>query len=307
MKLGFFTSCLPRASLTELLAIGSEMRLDCIEIAAWPREPLMEHEYSPCHLDARALDAAGARRVTEQLAEAGLAPSSLGFYANNLHADRAVRAAIHDHLRACVDAAAMIGCDLVGTSVGVDPSDTLRGSIAQAEEVFPPLVAYAAERGVRIVIENCAMVSWHPDRTVGNLAYSPELWEWMEKLGLWLNFDPSHLMWQGIEPLAALRPVAHRVLHSQAKDVELLHDRRQRAGYLGLLFEPDVNKARWYRYRMPGLGQVDWRGVVDTLHQAGYQGVLSIEHEDPVWEGTTEKVKTGLRIAQRHLDPLVRP
>jgi sugar phosphate isomerase/epimerase len=307
VKLGFLTACLPGLSLSEVARVGAELGLDAIEVAAWPAEPLMAHEYSPCHLDVRGLDQAGADRVGELLAGHGLAPSSLAFYANNLHADRAVRAAIHDHLRACIDAAALLGCPLVGTSVGADPSDSLRGSIGQAEEVFPPLVEYAAGRGVRIVIENCAMTSWHPDRTVGNLAYSPELWDWLAGLGLWLNFDPSHLLWQGIDPVAALGPVTGLVLHTQAKDVELLPDRRQRTGWLGSLLKPDAHAARWYRYRMPGLGQVDWRGVVDTLHQAGYQGVVSIEHEDPVWEGSTERVVTGLRIARRALDPLVRP
>jgi sugar phosphate isomerase/epimerase len=306
VKLGFLSACLPGLTLGEVAKIGGDLGLDAVEVAAWPREPLTAHTYSPCHLDVRELDQAGAGRVRQTLADHGLELSSLAFYANNLHADQAVRAAVHDHLRACIDAAALLACPTVGTFVGTDPSSTLRGSMKQAQDVFPPLVEYATARGVRIVIENCAMTSWHPDRTVGNLAYSPELWDWLAGLGLWLNFDPSHLLPYGIDPVAALRPVTGRVLHVQAKDVEVLPERRQRTGSLESLLEDDVRAARWYRYRMPGLGQVDWRGVIDTLHQAGYAGAVSIEHEDPVWEGSVDRVVTGLRIARRTLDSLVR-
>jgi sugar phosphate isomerase/epimerase len=61
----------------------------------------------------------------------------------------------------------------------------------------------------------------------------------------------------------------------------------------------------WWRYRVPGLGQVDWRRLVDRLYEHGYDGVVSVEHEDPVWGGTEEKVEIGLEIAHRTLRPLM--
>ena len=56
---------------------------------------------------------------------------------------------------------------------------------------------------------------------------------------------------------------------------------------------------------MPGRGQVDWPRLVDTLYEGGFEGVLSVEHEDPVWGGSDEKVKIGLKIAQHTLRPLI--
>ena len=56
---------------------------------------------------------------------------------------------------------------------------------------------------------------------------------------------------------------------------------------------------------MPGLGQVDWVRLVDALYEGGFDGVLSVEHEDPVWGGTEDKVEIGLRIAHRTLRPLL--
>ena len=61
----------------------------------------------------------------------------------------------------------------------------------------------------------------------------------------------------------------------------------------------------WWRYRIPGLGSVDFPHYVDTLYEGGFDGVLSVEHEDPVWGGTPEKVEQGLVIAHHNLRPLV--
>ena len=57
--------------------------------------------------------------------------------------------------------------------------------------------------------------------------------------------------------------------------------------------------------RIPGLGQVDFRHYVDALYEGGFEGVLSVEHEDPVWGGSPEMVDKGLQIAERNLRPLV--
>ena len=138
----------------------------------------------------------------------GLTLSSLAFYDNNLHPDPTERKAVNDHVLACIDAAARLGCPTVGTFVGRDPTRSVADNLRQAEQVFPPLVDRAGERGVKLIIENCVMEGWHPDGYPGNLAYSPELWEWMFSLGLYLNYDPSHLVWMGIDPVdrtAALR------------------------------------------------------------------------------------------------------
>jgi sugar phosphate isomerase/epimerase len=151
------------------------------------------------------------------------------------------------------------------------------------------------------------MEGWHPDGAPGNLAYSPELWEWMFGLGLYLNFDPSHLLWLGIDPVEALRPYVDRVIHAHAKDAEVFPAERNRYGFFGRLGnrEQDPWDMGWWRYRLPGSGEVDFRRYLDTLYEGGFDGVLSVEHEDPIWGGSTEKVLRGLEIGQRNLRPLV--
>jgi sugar phosphate isomerase/epimerase len=304
MKLGFLTACLPGATLPEVAALAATLGYQGLEVAAWPR--VAGREWEASHIDVTTLDAAGAAEVRELLGKYDLDISAVAYYENNLHQDLATRARVHDHLRRCIDAAALLGCPYVGTFVGRDVSRSMVDNIALAEDVFPALVGYAAERDVRLVVENCPMEGWHPDGYPANLAYSPELWDWMAGLGLYLNFDPSHLVWLGIDPVAALTASIDRVAHVQAKDVQTDPVRRNRYGTFGqVLGRTSPWGSPWWRYRIPGLGEVDWARIVDVLYEAGYDGFVSVEHEDPVWSGTQEKVETGLEIAGRTLRPLL--
>ena len=163
----------------------------------------------------------------------GLTLSSLAYYDNNLHPDPVEREAVNQHVHRCIDAAALLGCPTVGTFVGRDPGRTVSENLREAEAVFTPLVDHAGQAGVKLVIENCVMEGWHPDGYPGNLAYSPELWEWMFSIGLYLNYDPSHLVWMGIDPVEAVKPYIDRIPHAQAKDIELDPRSRDRYGWPG--------------------------------------------------------------------------
>ncbi len=304
MKLGFLTACLPGRSLPEIATWAAGNGFEALEVAAWP--DLGDRPFTATHLAVESFTEADAGHTRALFDGLGLTLSSLAYYDNNLHPDPDERAAVNRHVAACIDAAALLGVPTVGTFVGRDPGRTVAENLRTAEEVFRPLVDRAGERGVRIVIENCVMEGWHPDGYPGNLAYSPELWEWMFSLGLYLNYDPSHLVWMGIDPVAALRPYVAHVAHAQAKDIEVFADRRDRYGWPGrAVRRPDPWDVGWWRYRVPGLGQVDWTRVVDTLYEGGFDGVLSVEHEDPVWGGDEDRVRTGLLVAHRTLRPLV--
>jgi sugar phosphate isomerase/epimerase len=305
MKLGFLTACMPERSLERIAAWAGEHGYEALELAAWPR--IGDRPFTASHVAVDRFDAAEADRVRRVLGEHGLELSALAYYDNNLEADPGQREAILAHLRACIDAAAELGCPAVGTFIGRDPARSVADNLGEAEKVFPPLVDHARERGVKLMIENCVMEGWHPDGYPGNLAYSPELWEWMFELGLYLNFDPSHLLWLGIDPVVALKPYVDRVAHAHAKDAETFPAERNRYGFFGRTSTraEDPWDMGWWRYRIPGLGQVDFRGYVDTLYEGGFDGVLSVEHEDPVWGGSPERVEAGLEIAHRNLRPLL--
>jgi sugar phosphate isomerase/epimerase len=304
LKLGFLTACLPGRPLSEIAAWAADNGYEALEVATWPSTGSRDFEAS--HIDVTAFGEHEADGVRGLFAGHGLEISAFAYYENNLHPDQERRRAIADHVRRNVDAAALLGVPYVGTFVGRHPGLSVKENVQLAERELPPLVDYAGERGVKIIIENCVMEGWHPDGYPGNLAYSPELWEWMFSLGLYLNYDPSHLIWLGIDPIKALRPYVDRIPHAQAKDAQLNPEARNSFGFFGrTLSRKDPWDVGWWRYRVPGLGDVDWRAVVDTLYEGGFTGVLSVEHEDPVWGGDEARVKKGLQIAQRILRPLI--
>jgi len=304
MRLGFLTACLPDAPLEDIASFAAATGYEALEIAAWPS--FDKRPFTATHLTVDPLTTDETNRVRDCLDQHGLVVSSLAYYGNNLHPDPDERTATNEHVHRCIDAAAELACPSVGTFIGRDPGRSVAENLRDAEIVFPPIVEHARERGVTVVIENCVMEGWHPDGYPGNLAYSPELWEWMFTLGLELNFDPSHLVWLGIDPIAAAGRYVDHIAHVQAKDIQLFPDRRDRYGFFGKAAErADPWDTGWWRYRVPGLGEVDWVRLVDVLYEGGYDGAISVEHEDPVWGGDARRVRTGLEIAYRALRPLI--
>jgi sugar phosphate isomerase/epimerase len=305
VKLGLLTACMPERPLDEIAAWAAGAGYEALELAAWPS--VGDRPFTASHIAADALDDREIDRVGRALGDRGLTLSALAYYDNNLHPDPREREAVHAHVCRCIDAAAALGGAPVGTFIGRHPGLSVAENLREAERAFAPLVDHAGTRGVRLMIENCVMEGWHPDGYPGNLAYSPELWEWMFGLGLFLNYDPSHLLWLGIDPVVALRPYVDKVAHAHAKDAETFPERRDRYGFFGRTATraEDPWDMGWWRYRIPGLGQVDFRGVVDALYEGGFDGVLSVEHEDPVWGGTPGRVEQGLVIAHTHLRPMV--
>jgi sugar phosphate isomerase/epimerase len=307
MKLGFFTACLPSWSLERCAGYAVAQGYQTLEVAAWPAVP--GRDFEAPHLPVATWTGADADATLALLERTGLEISSLGYYENNLIGDLGRREEVRTHLKACVDVAQSLGVPYVGTFLGRDNARSVVENMAEAERVFPELVDYAGERDVRLVIENCVMEGWHPDGYPGNIAYSPELWDWMTaKLGVYLNWDPSHLEWIGIDPVETIRPFASKIVHMQAKDLEVLGTERNRYGFFGAVDKGgNPWHMGWWRYRVPGRGQVDWTRIIDRLHEVGFAGAVSVEHEDPVWGGTPERVVEGLRIAYETLRPLVGP
>ncbi|GAA2061867.1 sugar phosphate isomerase/epimerase [Streptomyces albiaxialis] len=305
MRLGMLTACLPGLALEEIADWAASRGYEALEVACWPGTG--GRDFEAAHLPVASFGEREADATRELFARHGLELSALAYYENNLHPDPARREEIRAHLRHAIDAAAALDVPYVGTFVGRDWTRPVAENLAEAERILPPLVEYAGERGVKLLIENCVMEGWHPDGYPGNLAYSPELWEWMFSLGLYLNWDPSHLTWIGIDPVETIAPYIDRIPHAQAKDVELRPRDRQRYGHFGPATGREANPwdMGWWRYRVPGLGQVDWPRVVDRLYEAGFTGTLSVEHEDPVWGGDETRVKQGLDIAHRTLRPLI--
>ena len=301
MKLGFLTAAFPNTSLEEVAAWAGTVGFETLEVACWPAGDGESRRYAGVtHIDVDALDP---DRVHETLRAHGLEISALAYYPNNLHPDDAHREEVNAHLCKVVDAAERLGVGIVGTFVGNDKDRSVRENLDRFRDVWPPLVHYAGERGIRIAIENCPMIFSDDEWPGGNnLAYSPAIWDEMfdaiadERFGL--NLDPSHLVWQMIDYEQAIYDYAERILHVHAKDMEINTDGLYRQGVMSL-------GMGWQVPRLPGLGEVRWDRFLSALYAIGYDHAVSIEHEDRAFEGSDELVKRGFVLARDALRPLV--
>jgi sugar phosphate isomerase/epimerase len=161
----------------------------------------------------------------------------------------------------------------------------------QWEEVAKPYWAeagkYAQENNVRVAIE------LHP----GFIGYHTEsFWRLREAGGeaIGVNFDPSHLFWQGMDPLVCIRELGDTIFHVHMKDTWIDKPNIARNGVLDTKPYTDEKHRSWiFRTVGYGHGQEFWRHMVSELRLAGYDGVLSIEHEDSLLsinEGFTRAV-----------------
>ena len=299
MRLGLLTAAFPRLTLEKTAAWASANGFEMLEVACWPAGGGERRRYAGvAHIDVERLDPG---KVREVLDGHGLAISSLAYYPNNLHPDPGERRAANTHLRKVIDAASALGVPTVGTFVGRDQTRSVPDNLREFRKVWPRLVGYAERRGVNVAIENCPMIfSWDEWPGGTNLASSPALWDELftivpsERFGL--NLDPSHLVWLQIDSERVVRDYAKRILHVHAKDMEIDREGLYRHGTAS-------QGMGWQIPRLPGLGEVRWDRFLSQLYRVGYDGVVSVEHEDRAFERTDDLVKRGFLIARDVLRP----
>jgi sugar phosphate isomerase/epimerase len=299
LKLGLLTAAFPRLSLERIARWASGSGFEMLEIACWPAAGGERRRYAGVsHIDVVKLDAG---KVRDTLDRHGLEVSSLAYYPNNLHPDAAERRAANTHLRKVIDAAAKLGVPTVGTFVGRDRTKNVPDNFREFRKVWPRIVGHAEDRGVNIAIENCPMIfSWDEWPGGTNLASTPAAWDEMFSLvpskRFGLNLDPSHLVWLQVDYERVVRDYAKRILHVHAKDMEIDREGLYRHGTAS-------QGMGWQIPRLPGLGEVRWDRFLSQLYRVGYDGVVSVEHEDRAFERSEDLVKRGFLIARDVLRP----
>ena len=177
--------------------------------------------------------------------------------------------------------------DTVCTLAGLpSPQKTKMATIREdLPGLFAPVLQEAGKRGIRIALEN-----WFRTN-IQHLDHFKALFELLPQENFGLNFDPSHLLWQGIDYLAAVAEFAGRIFHTHAKDVAIDDAALRRLGVL---------EGGWWRYTIPGTGRVKWGEYLGRLRQVGFDGAVSIEHED-----RTLGAEEGFRMGAAYLRSLV--
>ena len=304
--LGFVSAILPDHDLDGVLEVAARLGYDAVELMCWPPAGGEKRRYAGVtHLNAEGFAEADAAAVVKRAADRGVTVGGLGYYPNPLDPDPAAAAAAVSHLEALIDAAALLADagarPVVNTFAGRDPAKTVDDNWPRFLDTFAPLVARAADREIKLAIENCPM-SFGRDEWPGgkNLAYSPAVWRRMfadlPDPHFGLNYDPSHPLFMGMDPYAPILEFADRIHHVHAKDVRV--DRAARQEY-GPLEYPE----RYHTPKLPGFGEVDWGRFAGLLYEADYRGPVCVEVEDRAFEASPADVERALKISAAVLRP----
>src|SRR4028118_329561 len=256
MKLGLLTAAFPGVELEQVASWAAGNGFQMLEIACWPQSTATRRYAGVTHIDVTELTPSGAQDVLSLMDRHALQISSLAYYPNPLHPDLEHRATVIEHLKKVIVAAEMLNVPIVGTFVGRDQHKTVEENFGEFEKVWPPIVKYAADHGVKIAIENCPMIFSNDEWPGGtNLATTPSIWRRMWEIipdaNFGLNLDPSHLVWQMIDYNRVVYEFGSRIFHVHAKDMRIDREQLYQRGVLSL-------GMGWQIPRLPGLGEVQW-------------------------------------------------
>lgn len=303
MRLGVFLALFGNKDLETTLDYVKQVGLDTVEVGTGNYPP--DTHCKPAELLG---NKEAQKRFLDQFESRGIKISALSCHANAVHPDPKIAAEHARIQRETIQLAGELGIDRINTFSGCPgggpddrtpnwvtcpwPDDFLDILKYQWNQVLIPFwkkeSEFARDHGVKIALE------MHPGFSV----YNPEtLLRLREAAGdnIGANFDPSHLWWQGMDPLVALRELGGDVVyHVHAKDVRVDPINTAKNGVLDTKHYGGELARSWV-FRTVGYGhdELFWRDFVSTLRMIGYNYVISIEHEDSIMsvnEGLTKAV-----------------
>ena len=219
------------------------------------------------HIDPMTFGPAEAETVKKMLAERGLEISSLSNYTNPMAPGKTEE--YQNAVKKMIDAAVLLGvptiCAMTGVPQEKDKANKLGLLKKVVPKIFRPILDYAKDKGIKIAIEN-----WFATCLQGLDTFDC-LFEAIPDEHFGLNYDPSHLVHQQCDYMVPVAKFSKRIFHTHAKDCLVDVQKRSYVGVLG---------NGWWRYVIPGYGDIKWGEYISLLRDVGYKGVLSIEHED---------------------------
>ncbi len=273
MKVGMLTAPFGNEPLEIVLNFAEEAGISCLEVVAHPGSK---------HIDPGSLDRGLARQIRDMLEERGLEVSSLAYYEPRI-TDPKVTERAQAHAKKAIDGASTLGVGTVCMITGY-PADGM-SKIETIEKVLPkifgPILSHARKKKVSIAVEN-----WYATCLQGIDTFEC-LFQAIPQENFGLNYDPSHLYHQECDHLLPVSMFPTRIFHTHAKDTLVDRAKRAKVGIYG---------AGWWRYVIPGFGNINWGEYIAHLRIAGYDGVLSIEHED-----STQTREEGFRRGAAYL------
>ncbi|HEY6988387.1 MAG TPA: sugar phosphate isomerase/epimerase [Bryobacteraceae bacterium] len=303
MQLGFVSAIVPDLAFDEVLGFAGQTGYECVEVMCWPQGAADRRYAGVTHIDVNALDDSAVSRIQDQLAASGVAISGLGFYPNLLIPDEQESQAGVAHLKRVIQGAKKLNLSVVGTFIGRDWTRSVEDNWPRFRAIWPDLIRFAEDHGIRIAIENCPMLFTRDEWPGGkNLASRPALWRRMfEEIpspSFGLNYDPSHLVWQQMDYVRPLREFKSRIFRVHLKDARVDRDRLDEVGIL-------AHPLEYHSPKLPGLGDVDWGHFLSVLGDTGYDGPICVEVEDRAYEGSLDARKRALIQSHNYIRQFV--
>ncbi|RCS22946.1 sugar phosphate isomerase/epimerase [Phyllobacterium salinisoli] len=224
-----------------------------------------------------------ASQLKEAIGDKDVTISTLGMFGNPLEETEIDRETLKGW-EALIDHAHLFGATTIAGFTGRVRGKPIEESLPRFRQVWTELSKRAADKGIRLAFENCAMDgNWASGDW--NIAHNPDAWEMMfnevpaDNLGL--EWEPCHQMVYLIDPLPQIRKWAHKFFHVHGKDATIRWDVIREHGIFG--------KEAFVFMRSPGFGDTNWTDVISELRLAGWSGSIDIEGwHDPVYRGDLE-------------------
>jgi sugar phosphate isomerase/epimerase len=290
MKLGVFAVMFGSMPFEKALDYIASVGVEAVEIGCGGY--VGDAHCKPAHL---LKDAVATSRLKQAVESRGLTISALSAHANPLHPDPKIGDEHRAAVRNGIQMAAKLEVDTFVTFSGCPgggpddktpnwvtcpwPPDFSATAQWQWEKVLIPYwketIKFAEDQGVKVAIE------MHPGFCVYAVEHALALREAVGSTFLGVNFDPSHLFWQGVDPVYAIRALGDAIFHFHAKDTIIDPINATLNGVLDTKPYDQFIKRSWiFRTVGYGHGEDVWRAMVSNLRLVGYDGALSIEHED---------------------------
>ena len=300
MKLGLVTAILDGWNFEEMIDTVSEMGFQCVEVACWPQGKAERRYAGVSHIDVANLDDEKAAYILNYCKEKNVEISSLAFYPNTMDADLEKRAHNIEHLKKVIAASTKLGVNMVTTFIGRDQNKSVEENIEIFKEVWPDIIAFAAERNVKVAIENCPMLFGRDQWPGGqNLMTTPAIWRKLfaiiDSPYFGINYDPSHFIWQQIDYVKPLYEFRDKIFHVHFKDIKMYPDKLNDYGIMAYPLD-------YMSPKLPGYGDVNWGKYVSALTDIGFDGCACIEVEDKAFESCREDILNSIRLSKRYLD-----
>jgi sugar phosphate isomerase/epimerase len=300
MKLGFVSSILDQDSFEEVIDTAAALGFSCVEMACWPKEKAERRYAGVCHIDTEGLTKEKADYILDYCKKQNVEISSLAYYPNTMDGNLEKRKKAVDHLDSLINASAMLGINMVTTFLGRDQYKNVEENLKLVKEIWPPILDYAKDKGVKVAIENCPML-FGPDQWPGgqNIMTSPVLWKRIMDIlpydNFGINFDPSHFVWQMMDYVSLIYDFKEKMFHIHFKDIRLEEKKLREEGVLAY-------PLNYMTPKMPGLGDVNWSKFISALTDIGYKGYACIEAEDRAFEGSHDDIIAGLKMAKNYIE-----